>query len=109
MHPGTRGGIVYNPPRPPLGTRDIWREDVRDKPIALKEVLALANTLKAGKSILSNCRVDAQVDGIMLIQAWETQGGRSKHLNDALKELFQTLLAQNISLFAVRALFSQPG
>ena len=50
------------PPGPPLETRDIWREDVRDKPIAVKQALALVNTLKAGKSVLSNCRVDAHVD-----------------------------------------------
>lgn len=29
-------GIVHNPSGPPLETRDIWREDVRDKPIAVK-------------------------------------------------------------------------
>ena len=92
------GGIVHNPSGPPLETRDIWREDVRDKPIAVKEALALVNTLKAGKSVLSNCRVDAHVDCLALIQAWKRQGGKSKQLNDALKELFQTLLAQNISL-----------
>ena len=92
------GGIVYNPSGPPLEARDIWREDVRDKPIAVKEALALVNTLKAGKSLLSNCRVDAHVDSLTLIQAWERQGSKSKPLNDALKELFQTLLAQNISL-----------
>ena len=92
------GGIVYNPSGPPLETRDIWREDVRDKPIAVKKALALVNTLKAGKSVLSNCRVDAHVDCLALIQAWERQGGKSTQLNDALKELFQTLLAQNISL-----------
>ena len=63
------GGIVYNPPAPPLETRDIWREDVRDKPIAAKEALALVNTLKAGKSVVSNCRVDAHVDCLALIQA----------------------------------------
>ena len=92
------GGIVHSPSGPPLETRDIWREDVRDKPIAVKEALALVNTLKAGKSVLSNCRVDAHMDCLALIQAWERQGGKSKQLNDALKELFQTLLAQNISL-----------
>ena len=92
------GGIVYNPSAPPLETPDIWREDVRDKPIAVKKALALVNTLKAGKSVLSNCRVDAHVDCLALIQAWERQGGKSTQLNDALKELFQTLLAQNIYL-----------
>ena len=92
------GGIVYNPSRPPLETRDIWREDVRDKPITVKEALALVNTLKAGKLVLSNCCMDAHVDCLALIQAWERRGGKSKQLNDALEELFQTLLAQNISL-----------
>ena len=38
------------------------------------------------------------MDCLTLIQAWERQGSKSKPLNDALKELFQTLLAQNISL-----------
>ena len=38
------------------------------------------------------------MDCLALIQAWERQGGKSTQLNDALKELFQTLLAQNISL-----------
>ena len=51
------GGIVYNPSGPPLEARDIWREDVRDKPIAVKEALARVNTLKAGKSLLSNCHM----------------------------------------------------
>lgn len=92
------GGTAYNPSGPPLATRDIWREDVRDKPIAVKEALALVSTLKAGKSVLSNCRVNDHVDCLALVQAWERQGGKSKQLNDALKELFQTLLAQNISL-----------
>ena len=92
-----RGGIVYNPSGPPLETRDIWREDVRDKPITVKEALALDNIFKAGKLVLSNCCVDAHVDCLAPIQAWERQGDKSKQLNDALKELFQTLLAQNIS------------
>ena len=46
------GGIVDNPSGPPLETRDVWKEDIRDKPIAVKEALALASTLKAGKSVL---------------------------------------------------------
>ena len=65
------GGVVHNPSGPPLETLDIWSEDVRDKPIAVKEALALVNTLKAGKSVLSNCRVDAHVDCLALIQASE--------------------------------------
>ncbi|CAH3187116.1 unnamed protein product [Porites lobata] len=40
---------------------------------------------KSWKSVLSNCRVDAHVDCLALIQAWERQGGKSTQLNDALK------------------------
>ena len=36
------------------------------------------------------------MDFLTLIQAWRKQGGKSKQLNDALKELYQALLAQNI-------------
>ena len=71
---------------------------MRAQPIAIKEALALINTLKAGKSTLTNCRVDAHVDSLTFIQAWEKQGGTSKPLNDALKLLLEVLLAQNISL-----------
>lgn len=38
------------------------------------------------------------MDCLALIQIWERKGGRSKQLYHALKELFQTLLTQNISL-----------
>ena len=68
------GGIAYNPTGPPLEIQDIWTEDIRDKTIAVKEALALVNT---GKSVLSNCRMDAHVDCLALIQAWERQGGKS--------------------------------
>ena len=44
----------------------------------------------------------------MLIQAKEKQGGKSKPLNDALKELFQnSSRPEYFPLFAVRALSSQ--
>ena len=42
--------------------------------MAVKEALTLVNTLEAGKSVLSNCHVDAPVDCLALIQAWERQG-----------------------------------
>ena len=78
--------------------QDIWKEDIRDKPMAGKEALALVNTLKAGKLVLSNCGVDAHEDFLTVIQAWRKEGGKSNQLDDALKELYQALLAQNISL-----------
>jgi len=70
------GWHSFSPSGPPLETQDIWREDVRDKPIAVKEALTLVNTLKAGKSVLSNCRMDTHMDCLALIQAWEREGAR---------------------------------
>jgi len=57
-----------------LESRDIWPKEVRAQPIAVKEALALVNTLKAGKSTLTNCRVDAHEDSLTFIQAWEKRG-----------------------------------
>ena len=48
------GGIINQPTGPRLESRDIWKEDIREKPITVKEALALVNTLKAGKSVLSS-------------------------------------------------------
>lgn len=48
------GGIIHNPDGLPLDCREFWREDFREQPIVVKEVLALVNTTKAGKSILTN-------------------------------------------------------
>lgn len=92
------GGIIDNPYGLRLESQDVWQKEVRAQPIAVKEALALVNTLKAGKSTLLNCRVDASMDSLTFIQAWKKQGGTSKQLNDALKLLSEVLLAQNISL-----------
>lgn len=63
-----------------LESRDIWPKEVRAQPIAVKEALALVNTLKAGKSTLTNCRVDAHKDFLTFIQAWEKRGAPSEVL-----------------------------
>lgn len=89
------GGVIYDPKGPRLECQDISKEDMRGKSIAVKEA-----TIQAGKSLLTNCQVDARVDNLTFIQAWNKQGGKSKPLNDILK-------AQNISLslqFALSAI-----
>lgn len=64
----------------------------------VKEALALVKTLKAGKSVLSNCLGGRSRGLPSAYPSLGKTGGKSTQLNDALKELFQTLLAQNISL-----------
>ena len=89
------GGRIDNPYRPRLASRDVWQKEVRAQPIAVEEALALVNTLKAEKSTLISCRVDAHVDSLTFIQAWKKQRGKSKQLNDALKLLSEVLLPSN--------------
>ena len=94
------GGVIYDLKGPRLECQDISKEDMRGKSTAVKEAMVLVNTIQAGKSLLTNCRVDARVDNLTFIQAWNKQGGKSKPLNDILK-------AQNIPLslqFALSAI-----
>lgn len=57
-----------------LESRDIWPKEVTAQPTTVKKALALVNTLKAGKSTLTNCCVDAHEDSLTFIQAWEKWG-----------------------------------
>lgn len=79
----------------PFEVRGYWTSDTRSHPIVVKEALALVNTLKAGKTLATNARVDAHTDNIAFLQSWEKQGGKNVQLNDALKELHETAFALN--------------
>ena len=72
------GGIINNPYGICSESQDVWQKEGRAQAVPVKEALAPVNTLKAGKSTLIKCRVDAQVDSLTFIQAWKKQGGRSK-------------------------------
>ena len=59
-------------------------------PIVVKEARALANVLKAWRSIVCKVRVDVHVDSLAVLQSWQRQGGKNKLLNDTLNELHET-------------------
>ena len=61
----------------------------RSLPIVVKEALAFVNTLQAGKTLVTNARVDAHTDNMAFLQSLEKQGGKNVQLNDALKKLHQ--------------------
>lgn len=75
-----------SPGMSPFEVRDYWTSDTRPLPIVVKEALTFVNTLKAGKTLVTNARVDAHTDNIAFLQSWEKQGGKNVQLNDALKE-----------------------
>ncbi|KAL9956108.1 hypothetical protein ACROYT_G037537 [Oculina patagonica] len=89
------GGFIVSPGLPPFEVRDYWTSDTRSHPIVVKEALAFVNTLQAGKSLVTNERVDAHSDSLAFLQSWEEQGGRNAQLNDALKKLHETAFALN--------------
>ena len=79
----------------PLEVRDYWSRDTGFLPNVVKEALAFVNTLQAGKTLVTNVRMDGHTDNIAFLQSLEKQGSKNVQLNDALKKLHQTALELN--------------
>lgn len=77
---------------------DYWSEEEQQYDIAAREALALDKTLVSFAESLRNSWVDAHVDNMAVVHAWQKQGGRSVALNRIMKQLFFTTLRLNISL-----------
>ncbi|KAI8495108.1 hypothetical protein Bbelb_270940 [Branchiostoma belcheri] len=77
---------------------DYWEQHETPEHISVKETRALTRTLLSVKDRVQNKRVDAKDDNQNLIKAWENQGGKSKALNRAIKELWETSVQLNIDL-----------
>ena len=69
----------------PFEVRDYWSSDTRSLPIVVKEALAFVNTLQAGKTLVTNARVDAHTDNMAFLQSWEIQSLSSASPGDILK------------------------
>ena len=78
--------------------RDYWSQEDRQKPIVLKEALALLYTLRAAGNELQHSRVDCHVDSLALVQSWRRQGGKSKELSDIIRLIYETALRYNMAL-----------
>lgn len=93
------GGVLLSSPE--LSTSDYWTTEEQKCDIATKEAVALNKVLLSFAPRLRNTWVDANVDNQAVVHAWQSQGGRSKSLNDAMKDLFFTTLELNIALHLV--------
>ena len=71
------------------------KKKTRSQPIVVKEALAFVYTLQAGKTFVSNARVDAYTDNMAFLQSWEKQGSKNVQLNEALKKLHKTAFTLN--------------
>lgn len=77
---------------------DYWVGEEVTWDIATKEASAVEKILLACQDRLRNAWVDAQVDNQAVIHSWNNQGGKSATLTKAIKRLFFTTAALNISL-----------
>lgn len=76
---------------------DFWvAGDIR--PIHVKEAHALLNTIKAVHEQVKNHRLDAYVDNMAVVHAWENRKGRGHDFAGVLKQLFELVQSLNIDL-----------
>ncbi|XP_077993129.1 uncharacterized protein LOC144447097 [Glandiceps talaboti] len=79
---------------------DMWEEEKTDMPIVRKEAEAIFRALVAFKERISNGRVDALVDALPVVQAWNggVPGSKACDLNEILKKLFNFCFSHNVRL-----------
>ena len=85
----------------PTGTisvGDYWEESIRNEHINVKEVWAVLKGLQSLPESVSDCRIDAQVDSMVVFRAWSGRGPRSRRLTQISKWIFQLLADRNLSL-----------
>lgn len=76
---------------------DLWPHgDTR--PIHLKEADALLHTIRSVGERLRDHRVDAKVDNMAVVKAWQHEGSRDPQLTAMLKQLFHLSVHLNIDL-----------
>ena len=79
------GAVIYwGSDRQEVSTGDYWQHNDA-RPIHLKEADALICALKCASSHIINSRVDAYVDSMDVVCAWNGQGCKSLELNDCIK------------------------
>ena len=77
---------------------DYWEPDMREEHINVKEMSAVLKTLKSLPEDVHDCRIDAQVDSLVVYHSWSGRGSRSKKLTFIAQEIFQCLVDKNLSL-----------
>ena len=76
---------------------DYWQQG-DNRPIHIKEAYALLHTLQAIADTIRHARVDALIDNMALVLAWQRLGCKDPALNSVLQELFQFTMEHDILL-----------
>ena len=64
----------------------------------MKEMWAVLKGLQSLPESVSDCRIDVQVDSMVVFHAWSGRGPRSRKLTHISQLIFQFLVDRNLSL-----------
>ena len=81
-----------------ISVGDYWDEHIRDEHINVKGMWAVLKGLWSLPESVSDCRIDAQVDSLVVFHAWSGCGPRSRKLTQLSQLIFQFLVDKNLSL-----------
>ena len=76
---------------------DFWKND-DSRPIHLKEANALVNALNSVSNKVRDHRVDAYVDNLACVYAWENFSSKDPELNSLIKALYAFTVKFNVDL-----------
>ena len=91
-------GAVIHLPSGTNSVGDYWEETVRNEHINEKEICAVLKGLQSLPESVSDCRIDTQVDSMVVFHACCGRGPRSRKLTQISKWFFQLLVDRNLSL-----------
>jgi hypothetical protein len=94
---GFRYGATINLNKENVVIGDYWLQN-DERPIHVKEADAILKSLRSLDSTIKDSRVDVHTDNMAVIASWNGQGGKCKHLNDIMKNIFQFTVEKNIDL-----------
>ena len=79
--------------------RDYWTQEELCLDISSREMLALVYAIKALPDGIRDCRIDASIDSMAVLGAWQGSGSRrSPQLTSATKRLYFALSSRNVQL-----------
>ena len=88
---------VTSLPSGTISVGEYWDEDTRDEHINVKEMWAVLKGLQSLPESVFDCRIDVQVDSMVVFHAWSGREPCSKKLTQISQLIFQFLVDRNLS------------
>lgn len=90
--------MVTHLPTGTISVGDYLKETVREEHINVKEMWAVLKGLQSLPESVSGCRIDVQVDSMVVFHAWSGSGPRSRKLTQISQLILQFFVDRNLSL-----------